>query len=201
MIVSVIRHGETPHNKNRVMQGWGEVPLSDLGIQQAMQTAQAMAATPPDLICCSDLRRAVMTGTVLAAVTRAPMVFDAGLRERNPGSLLGRPYEDALPFFTDPGFEPPEGETFAIFSARMETAMSRLAQEHLGKVKHLALVTHGMVPMAIMHFAFGKPPAECLAMVIPNASITTLRYDGTWHMESFAAAAHLGEAATGRAGG
>ena len=42
MRVYLIRHGETDYNRERRMQGHGEVPLNDTGIAQVTRLAQRL---------------------------------------------------------------------------------------------------------------------------------------------------------------
>lgn len=88
--VIVWRHGNTDWNREGRVQGGADVPLNDLGRQQAHAAAAALAALRPTAIVSSDLRRAVDTAAALAAVTGLPVREDARLRERSFGQWQGR---------------------------------------------------------------------------------------------------------------
>jgi len=193
--VYLIRHGETDHNVNRIFQGNGEVPLNDAGIAQAARLAERLASMRLDVIVSSDLRRAVMTAAILAARTGAHVRYDTDFRERNPGALAGRSYDEGEGFFLDYHFQPPEGENVADFSSRVKHAFTALAERYGGGDSHVALVTHGMVCAAFGHlFLDHEAPLETVANW-RNASLTVLDYeDGAWRLVALGDDSHLEEA-------
>jgi len=54
-------HATTTDNEAKISSGWNDVGLSDLGIQQAKEMGERFKNMKIDLICCSDLKRAVDT--------------------------------------------------------------------------------------------------------------------------------------------
>ncbi len=191
MRIYLIRHGETAHNRDQIFQGHDEVPLSDLGVRQAALLAQRMQDLPLDQIYSSDLRRAVMTASIIAAYTGAPIRYDAGFRERDPGELTGLPYMDAMEFFSDAAYAPPKGERWDEFEGRVRAAFEALVQSPGMADARVAVVAHGMVCGAVLRCFFGYSFEERLNVPFPNASITTLAYDGAWALEQLADASHL----------
>jgi broad specificity phosphatase PhoE len=87
--VLIWRHGRTEWNAAGRMQGQTDVPLDEVGVQQALQAAPLLAAEGPDAIVSSDLQRAKRTADALAAVTGLPVVVDARLRETGFGPWQG----------------------------------------------------------------------------------------------------------------
>jgi probable phosphoglycerate mutase len=85
----VWRHGNTDWNAAGRVQGQTDVPLNDLGREQAAAAAPLLAALRPDALVTSDLRRAADTAAALAALTGLPVNSDARLRERHFGSWQG----------------------------------------------------------------------------------------------------------------
>ena len=83
------RHGETAWNAEGRVQGQLDVELSELGREQAVRSAQFLAARQPNVIVASDLRRAADTATVLAELTGLPVRYDTRLRERCFGEWQG----------------------------------------------------------------------------------------------------------------
>jgi probable phosphoglycerate mutase len=60
--IYVIRHGQTEHNKNGIVQGKGvNLPLNELGIQQSQAFFDAYKQVPFDIIYTSTLLRAQQT--------------------------------------------------------------------------------------------------------------------------------------------
>ncbi|MGC4874677.1 histidine phosphatase family protein [Micromonospora sp. DT43] len=85
----VWRHGNTDWNAANRVQGQTDVPLNELGRDQARAAAPLLAALRPDAIVSSDLSRAAETAAALAALTGLPVRTDARLRERHFGQWQG----------------------------------------------------------------------------------------------------------------
>jgi broad specificity phosphatase PhoE len=85
----VWRHGNTDWNAGGRVQGQIDVPLNDLGREQAVDAADLLVRLKPDAIVASDLRRAADTASVLAALTGLPVQYDLRLRERFFGEWQG----------------------------------------------------------------------------------------------------------------
>jgi glucosyl-3-phosphoglycerate phosphatase len=85
----VWRHGNTDWNAANRVQGQSDVPLNDLGRQQAVDAAELLLRTSPVAIVASDLRRAADTAAALGALTGLPVKHDPRLRERFFGEWEG----------------------------------------------------------------------------------------------------------------
>ena len=85
----VWRHGNTDWNAGHRVQGQTDVPLHDLGRQQAVDAAELLVRLRPDALVASDLRRAADTAAALAALTGLPVRSDERLRERHFGAWQG----------------------------------------------------------------------------------------------------------------
>lgn len=57
----LLRHGESEWNKRNLFTGWVDIPLSEGGVQEAIQAGKKMANEPIDIIFTSTLIRAQMT--------------------------------------------------------------------------------------------------------------------------------------------
>src|SRR3982751_2687844 len=86
----LVRHGETNWNRDGRIQGWSDVPLSDVGREQARELAADLAERPIGAIYSSDLRRAFETAEPLAQRRGLPIRSSPALRERNFGANEGR---------------------------------------------------------------------------------------------------------------
>ena len=64
------RHGRTEWNLLGKAQGHAEVPLDDVGLEQASVAAARLASYAADFVWSSDLVRAVQTAEALARLTR-----------------------------------------------------------------------------------------------------------------------------------
>ena len=92
--VWVVRHGETPWNVERRVQGWEDIPLNETGVRQAQALAKHLSRSRHhgnqiDAIYASDLQRARMTAEIVAEALSLPVIIDEGVRERHFGVLQG----------------------------------------------------------------------------------------------------------------
>jgi probable phosphoglycerate mutase len=72
----IIRHGQTPWNVDRRIQGWRDIELNDTGHQQARRLAHYLSQTtspyqPVHAVYSSDLLRAQQTAQALAQALSA----------------------------------------------------------------------------------------------------------------------------------
>ena len=86
MSLLLIRHGETPFNRDRVMQP-PDTPLSELGMAQARQLAERLRDTRITRILASDLARARMTAAPIAEAAEVDIEFVSLLHARHFGVL------------------------------------------------------------------------------------------------------------------
>lgn len=190
MLLYIVRHGETDYNRTRVMQGYQEIPLNDRGIAQATQLALRLRDAKIDRVVCSDLRRAVMTGCIIASYCDVPMTYAPELRERNPGDLTGQPYDDEPRFFTDKIYVPPGGESITTFFRRVREAFEDLVDHPEWADDRIAVVTHGLVCHAFVTQFFGEQEGDGVGA--RNASLSVVRFEGgRWTIEELDTTTHL----------
>src|SRR6516162_4962191 len=88
-VTLLLRHGQTPMSAQKRYAGRSDVPLTDLGVQQAVAAAKRLASAGLDAIVASPLLRAVQTtGTPVAAAT-SPAVWTA--RSSGEATMASRP--------------------------------------------------------------------------------------------------------------
>ncbi|WP_067497156.1 histidine phosphatase family protein [Actinoplanes sp. TFC3] len=90
----VWRHGNTDWNAGHRVQGQTDVPLNELGRQQAVDAAELLVRLKPDVLVASDLIRAADTAAALAALTGLTVNYDKRLRERYFGAWQGLTMSD-----------------------------------------------------------------------------------------------------------
>jgi broad specificity phosphatase PhoE len=190
MAIFVIRHGETPGNAARVVQT-PEVRLSARGLDQAERLARRLAGAGIGGILTSDLARAAMTAERLAAVTGAPVTGEPLLQERNFGAVRGRAYADLDFDLFGADFEPPEGESWSRFHARVARAWARIRTVAADTPGHLAVVTHGLVCVSLVqHHCRLAPPAR-VPLRFGNTALTGLDAAPPWTVRTLNCTAHL----------
>ncbi|GIJ20986.1 histidine phosphatase family protein [Micromonospora lutea] len=143
------RHGNTDWNATSRVQGQTDVPLNDLGREQARSAAALLATLRPDALVASDLSRAAETAAALSALTGLPVRSDARLRERHFGQWQGLLLTEVVERFPeeyarwragdpDPGADV---EPLDDLGKRIGTALQEVAEEMPGGT--VVVATHG----------------------------------------------------------
>lgn len=114
------RHGQTAWNHNGRFQGQADIPLNELGLQQARDAAPTVAGYGPTRLITSDLERAQQTAAELAALTGLRLENDPRFREIHVGGWEGLRLDEVLE--RDPEFLQREIE--GVDSRRSETGES-----------------------------------------------------------------------------
>lgn len=191
MTLLLIRHGETELNAGRVVQ-FPDTPLGANGIAQADALGRHLARRGIGLVLSSDYRRARMTADSLVRHTGAPLFEHDCLRERNFGDYRGRPYaEHGVDIMAD-DFEPPNGESWAVFHARVDRAWDFIL-EHAGRQDaDIAIVTHGLVLRSLIERKLHLGDhAYDTQFVVHNTSVTVVERLAPWRITELASITHL----------
>ena len=158
----LLRHGETDWNAEQRWQGHSDQPLNDLGREQAVAIAPAIAALYPVAVHTSDLVRAIDTARPSAALCGVELVVDPALREIDTGSWTGRQRTEILA--AEPGavnrHEAGDtswqgGETFAELQDRVVEALERLAGRYASHDVVAVFAHGGVIRAAAAHAAGG----------------------------------------------
>lgn len=180
--IILIRHGETDWNRELRFQGHIDVPLNDLGHEQARRLGLRLAGEPVQHLISSDLMRAQQTAAPAARQLDLEIVTSAALREQHFGvvegmradeiqSLHPRAWEDWLQFREDHAM--PEGESARQFHARIIEALGGIATTHAGQ--KVLVVTHGGVLDMVWRTARGLGLNGPRQSEIPNAGFNRIR--------------------------
>lgn len=161
-IILFIRHGQTDWNVAGRWQGHIDVPLNELGEQQARLLAHRIAGWPIKAIYSSDLRRAAKTATILGMTLSLQPFLNAAFRERNGGIFQGltaeeiqaRHKNDWLRFHRE-GVAPPGGETNLDLARRVMEAYKLIVARHQNEM--VAIVSHGGALNVLISHILGFP--------------------------------------------
>lgn len=187
--VLLVRHGETAWNRDRRLQGWAPVPLSERGREQARALGAALADRyRVDALTASDLPRARETAALLAERLDVAVVEDDGWRERDFGVLQGLTYEafdERHPEYSlsrDDGAavdaRPEGGESLADLRERVLDAWDRLLDAAGPDETHL-VVTHGGPIYLVLGHLLDRPVVESvLDASQANCAVNEVRIDG-----------------------
>nr|WP_307760480.1 histidine phosphatase family protein [uncultured Peptostreptococcus sp.] len=156
----LVRHGQTVWNTLGQTQGHGNSPLTELGIQQAKDLAEALKEYPIDIIYCSDLGRAVETAEIIGKELNIEIHTTESLREMGFGVWEGMPLREIEKIYPE-SFkmwrnEPEKvqiegGETLDMIKQRQDKLIEELNEKY--KNKHILLVSHS-VTVRVMLLSF-----------------------------------------------
>ena len=180
----VIRHGFSKNNAVRRFTGQADVPLSEVGVAQAMAVADHLCAKLHiDAIYASDLSRAVDTVAPTAERLGLSVIPEPAFRETDVGLWTNRVYEEVEEtdkelmerHRSDPDVPCPGGESHRQVFDRVSAAVHRLMDKHRGQT--VVVATHAMPARCIEAMAAGHTIEQIdRHRVAPNASIRIYTY-------------------------
>lgn len=195
MSIFLIRHGETLGNAARTVQ-MPDNPLSPRGGAQAERLARRLKGEGIGLILSSDYSRAVQTAEHLRHAAGVPVRFDPLLRERNFGDIRGTPYAELGFDMFEPGYAPPNGESWEVFHTRVDRAWALVREAAAAADGHLAVVTHGLVCRSLAARHLVLPEGEEAPLAWGNTSLTIVDHPAPWRVRLLNCTAHLDDLAT-----
>jgi broad specificity phosphatase PhoE len=153
-------HATTTDNEAKISSGWKDAGLSELGVKQAKELGEKFKDIKIDLICCSDLKRAVDT-VKIAFGEQIPIIIDKRLRELNYGDFNGKPSEVVDPMKKEHIKEPyPDGESYEQAMARVQGFYKELKEKYPDKI--VLVVGHRATQYGLDTLVGGKTIEECL---------------------------------------
>lgn len=189
--IYLVRHGQTDWNRDRICMGQADIPLNDLGHEQARRAAERLQNLQITAIYSSDLTRTVETARPLADALRLSVATDSAFRELDYGDWQGI-HQDELPqnypkaFRVDPrldplDFHPDGGESVKQLYQRVTPAFERIASDHPDD--RVTLFAHGGVVRCLANYVLGQGAHGLdgtffsLGFSVSNGGITHVRMD------------------------
>jgi ribonuclease H / adenosylcobalamin/alpha-ribazole phosphatase len=198
-VTALLRHGQTPMSVQKRYAGRTDVPLTEVGVQQAAAAAKRLASAGFGVIVTSPLLRTVQTAQAVAAVTGAAVVTDDGFRETDFGAWEGLTFAEVRErwpaelsaWLADPEIAPPGGESFTDVSARVTAALDRLLAARAGQT--VLIVSHVTPIKTLVAAALLAPPAALYRMHLDVAALCEIDWyaDGPAVLRSFNDTSHL----------
>ena len=199
-LFTVVRHGETVANLNKVIQGQSDVPLSPAGEKQAELLAQRWRRRRFDAVYTSDLSRAVRTAELIAPGMTPVRTPD--LREMDLGAWVGHTTDEVAELYPEEwrafrscsiDCRATDGESRRELLARITRFFRAAAVRHEGQ--SVLVVTHGGALRAFFLMLMGGSlnPSALLPST-GNTGISTVRYDAAtdrWRLIGWNDTAHL----------
>jgi broad specificity phosphatase PhoE len=179
----LIRHGETDWNREGRLQGGQDIPLNDLGREQAAEAAGRLRTLVPGFATLdfigSPMHRARETMDILRTeLGLEPGAYrtDDRLKELTFGSWEGFTWRDIRKAEREQAqlrerdkwsFVPPGGESYGMLAERVRPVLDELSRETV-------IVSHGGVARAILALVGAVPSQKASLVEIWQGKILTV---------------------------
>ncbi|KAL1574998.1 hypothetical protein MG5_00041 [Candida albicans P57072] len=139
--VFIVRHGQTDHNVQKILQGHLDTDINETGKEQAEIVGNYLSKIPFDYFVSSDLSRCQQTLIPILSHQQTKTVkYTPNLRERDMGKVEGMYLKDALEKY-GPGFRN-LGEKEDALCKRVEKEWNEIIEQNYHNV---LICTHGGV--------------------------------------------------------
>lgn len=155
MELILVRHGETPFNKERKVQGITDMALNDTGLRQAQQLALSLKDHEIHQIYSSPLKRAYKTAEVINQFHNVSIHRRSGLMEMDQGDFEGLSFQELMAcekdflrrWIADPAItKMPNGESFIEVQERAWNAI----EDIIVRAENAVVVSHNFTIAAIL---------------------------------------------------
>ncbi|MBY0757309.1 histidine phosphatase family protein [Clostridium sardiniense] len=181
--IYLTRHGQTEWNLEKRLQGHGNSPLTEFGLNRAKELSERIKDIDIDTIYTSPIERAYKTAQIVKGDKYIEVKVHEGLKEMNFGDYEGKITEEVMKENPDWDISAimrgnlemraPNGETLGEVRERVNSAMRDIIKENEGK--NILIVAHGITLKAIMTFFNDQ---EANNEVMEQASLTKVIVDG-----------------------
>ncbi len=149
----VLRHGQSVFNKNKILAGWTDVPLSDEGREEAVNMSKKLLGISFDKVISSDLERAVETRNIICKQIdyNKEFIQSCMLKERNYGILQEKNIDNIINTFGEKKFFewrksyygcPPNGESLHQVKQRVGNYYDSTILPLLKEEQNVLLISH-----------------------------------------------------------
>ncbi len=202
MIIHLIRHGQTNWNVKSLYQGIKDIPLNDVGLNQANKLAKRLQSFSFNSLYSSPLSRAFKTAEAINQPHGLSVVIRENLKEISLGGWEGKDREaikkshpKSVGTFSKDVIDirPPGGESFRDLQFRVQESFKEILHSHEDK-DEIVIVTHGGVIKNIIADALKMKLEDRKLLLIDNASISTLIYhvkEETFFLKRYNDTAHI----------
>jgi probable phosphoglycerate mutase len=188
----LIRHGQTLHNTQGRISGRSDIPINEIGHQQARSMAERVKAQYPiDVIYASPLQRTMQTAEYLAQAFDLPIIPNQDLIEYGFGDLSDikasvlkdtNPalYEQVVAWFeadfSESPIRPdiPGSEPIEELKKRIQAFTDLILEKHPGK--QVAAVSHGGFIKSFLYYHTGGDFSRYVPFWVDNVSLTIVDF-------------------------
>lgn len=167
----LLRHGQTSANAQALLQGRIDLPLDDVGQQQAQKCGDFLRMSFPDAtVIASPLLRAVQTASQISPdITIDERFIELDYGQWDGLALADVPQNQWAQWRQDPTFRPPDGESLVELDARVRPALEELAQR--ARHEDIVVVSHVSPIKSAVTWALGVGPDATWRCHLDRASI------------------------------
>ncbi|MBC8586810.1 histidine phosphatase family protein [Paratissierella segnis] len=150
MRLYITRHGTTEWNIEKRLQGWGDSPLTEEGINRAVSLGESLADVDFDIIYTSPQKRAMETAKLIMGNKNTKIITHDGLKELRFGIWEGMELDEINEKYPEEYYLyrnrpelyiPIDGESFKDLFNRVESFLEELKAVDY---RNVLIVTHGM---------------------------------------------------------
>jgi broad specificity phosphatase PhoE/ribonuclease HI len=203
----LVRHGQTEMSVDRRYSGRGDVPLTELGRQQAAAAAKRLAAMPevvidgePAPVVSSPLTRTKQTAQAIADAIGGRVETNQGLLETDFGEWEGLTFREAAErdpdlhgrWLRDVSVPPPGGESFELVHRRVLEVRDELLETYAERT--VVVVSHVTPIKSLLRLGLDAGPSLLFRLHLDLASLSIVEFypDGNASVRLANDTCHLG---------
>ncbi len=197
--IILVRHGQTPWNKDKIFRGSKDIPLNDQGREEARQAGEALKQEKIDAIYTSPLSRSRDTALAIAQHHGLPVQDHPGLSDLCYGEWEGLPLAEVKVKYADlyrqwetaPHMVRfPGGETLAELRGRALAAVQGIVACHPGQT--VVLSAHRAVNKVLIAAFIGLDDSHFWRIGQDTTAINRFIWTGTtWQIMAINDTCHL----------
>lgn len=188
--IILVRHGQTPWNKDKIFRGTYDIPHNDTGQEEARLTGEWLKGEAIHAAYCSPLSRARDTAEAIARYHGLTVEDLPGLIDLNYGEWQGLPLAEVKVKYADlyrqwetapHTVRFPGGETLEEVRRRTWAAVAEVVQRHPGQT--VLLAAHRVVNKVLIAAFIGLDNSHFWRIGQDTTAINRFQLVGdTWHL-------------------
>ncbi len=197
--IILVRHGQTPWNKDKIFRGSRDIPLNDQGREEARLAGEWLKGETIHAAYCSPLSRARDTGEAIARHHGLPVADLPGLTDLCYGDWEGLPLSEVKVKYADlyrrwegapHTVRFPKGETLDEAKLRAMAAVKEVLIQHPDQT--VLLAAHRAVNKVLIAAFIGLDNSHFWRLGQDTTAINYFHWTGgTWHIMALNDTCHL----------
>ena len=184
MKIILIRHGQTQWNKEEIFRGRSDIPLDEVGIEQAKSISTRLSSFDVKVVCSSPLKRALETAEIIAKTFNLKVKVVDDLIDFDFGEWQGLSLKEVQKQFPETYRtwlkEPhlaniPNGENLDIARSRVNRALNKIVK---GQQDDIAVVSHRVINKILILAALSLNNSYFWQIKQDVGAISLLDYEG-----------------------